>query len=293
MSAGRVSLGRLFALSQTLDCFVASLKPLFLPIGSGYRFCIFHKARVERAKGAVLYVHPFAEEMNKARRMAALQSRMLVEAGYDVLQIDLFGCGDSSGDFGDATWEIWLSDVLEGCRYLLEVSSARLTIWGTRAACLLLAQIAARLTPPVDLLFWQPVISGRQHWQQFMRLKTASEILAGEERGKSRDLRRQLVDDGSVEIAGYVVASSLVSRLESAQLVPSCNGSGRLIWLETSTRSGTGFSPNALKTISLWESAGYTVDSRIVEGPTFWQSVETEVAPELIRATLACMDARR
>ena len=43
-------------------------------------------------------VKAWAEEMNKARRMAALQARLLAENGYAVLQIDLHGCGDSSGD---------------------------------------------------------------------------------------------------------------------------------------------------------------------------------------------------
>jgi len=78
-------------------------EPFFLPASRGERFCIFHPA-AGALRGAVLYLHPFAEEMNKSRRMAALQSRMLAARGIAVLQIDLFGCGDSSGDFGDASW---------------------------------------------------------------------------------------------------------------------------------------------------------------------------------------------
>ncbi len=69
-------------------------------------------------RGAVVYVHPFAEEMNKSRRMAALQSRALAAAGFAVLQIDLLGCGDSSGDFGDASWDEWIDDVLLAVRWL-------------------------------------------------------------------------------------------------------------------------------------------------------------------------------
>ena len=69
----------------------------------------------------MVYIHPFAEEMNKARRMAALQSRALAAAGFDVLQIDLLGCGDSSGDFGDATWNDWVNDVVHGCRWLRHI----------------------------------------------------------------------------------------------------------------------------------------------------------------------------
>ncbi|MBK8384562.1 MAG: hypothetical protein IPL11_02315 [Candidatus Accumulibacter sp.] len=41
---------------------------------------------------------------NKSWRIVPLQARALATAGYAVLQIDLMGCGDSSGDFGDATW---------------------------------------------------------------------------------------------------------------------------------------------------------------------------------------------
>ncbi|HEX6736185.1 MAG TPA: hydrolase 2, exosortase A system-associated, partial [Azonexus sp.] len=94
------------------------MQPDFLTVHGGQRFCLFHPAQDGVAKGAVLYLHPFAEEMNKARRMAALQSRALAAAGYDVLQFDLLGCGDSSGDFADATWPAWREDVLAGYRHL-------------------------------------------------------------------------------------------------------------------------------------------------------------------------------
>ncbi len=49
--------------------------------------------------------------MNKSRRMAALQARAFAAMGFGVLQIDLFGCGDSSGDFSDARWDIWKQDL--------------------------------------------------------------------------------------------------------------------------------------------------------------------------------------
>ena len=65
-------------------------------------------------RGRLLYLHPFAEEMNKSRRMAALACRALAAAGFAVLQIDLRGCGDSSADFGDASWADWQADVRVG-----------------------------------------------------------------------------------------------------------------------------------------------------------------------------------
>lgn len=70
------------------------------------RFCIHHApADPAAVRGAFVYAHPFAEQFNKLRRMAALQARALARSAYAALQIDLLGCGDSGGEFADATWD--------------------------------------------------------------------------------------------------------------------------------------------------------------------------------------------
>ena len=92
-----------------------SLEPFFLKAGEGQRFCIVHRPSGV-CHGALLYVHPFGEEMNKSRRMVALQCRALAENGFLVLQMDLRGCGDSSDEFVDASWQDWIEDVLRGKR---------------------------------------------------------------------------------------------------------------------------------------------------------------------------------
>ena len=49
------------------------------------RFCFWHPpVQLSPPSALVVYVHPFAEEMNKARRMAALQSHALADAGCAV-----------------------------------------------------------------------------------------------------------------------------------------------------------------------------------------------------------------
>jgi exosortase A-associated hydrolase 2 len=140
----------------------------------GQRFCLFHPAQGDVVRGRVVYVHPFAEEMNKSRRMAARGARALAAAGFSVLQIDLHGCGDSSGDFGDASWQGWIDDVLRASRWLggrdADHAAAPLWLWGLRAGCLLAAAAAARLDEACNFCFWQPVTAGRQQLQQFLRL---------------------------------------------------------------------------------------------------------------------------
>lgn len=262
------------------------MQPFFIPRPNGQCLCLFHSAAGAGSKGAVLYIHPFAEEMNKSRRMAALQSRALATAGYDVLQIDLLGCGDSSGDFGDASWQAWREDVLAGYRCLRERSAAPLILWGLRAGCLLAVEASGELSEATDFIFWHPVISGKQHWQQFMRLKIASEISSGQGKAVGEQLRRQLADGQTVEIAGYGISPSLAQGLELADLKPPSGRTGRVVWLETSLRENATLAPVAQQRIDQWRAAGFSIDACVASGPAFWQTTEIEDAPELIARTL-------
>ena len=263
------------------------MQAFFLPGQKGQRFCLYHAARDEHARGVVLYLHPFAEEMNKSRRMAALQSRVMTDAGFDVLQIDLLGCGDSAGDFSDATWQAWKDDVLQAYRWLRTRSQAPLTLWGLRAGCLLAASVAVDLPEEVNFIFWQPVVSGKQHWQQFMRLKMAGELASGQAKGVTEQLRQQLSAGQAVEIAGYTVSPGLAAGLEVAELNPTGACSGRVTWLELSIREAATLAPVSQKRIEQWQAAGFNVEAKVVVGPAFWQTAEIEDAPELITATLA------
>ncbi|MEW6513547.1 MAG: hydrolase 2, exosortase A system-associated [Pseudomonadota bacterium] len=262
----------------------------FLPVANAQnsqRFCLFHPAQ-GGVRGALLYIHPFAEEMNKARRMAALQARLLSENGFAVLQIDLHGCGDSSGDFGDATWEIWLQDVHAAHDWLRQHCAAPLWLWGLRTGCLLAAEAARRIDTPANFLFWQPVISGKQFLQQFLRLKVAGEMLSGESKGVMESLKAQLAAGQPVEIAGYALSAGLASGLESAELAPPAQP-GRVHWLEVSARPEATLAPVSLKRIEQWQAAGFTAASAVLPAPSFWQTTEIEEAPALLDATLAAL----
>lgn len=261
----------------------------FLPAADGQRFCLFHEPRGV-AKGALLYLHPFAEEMNKARRMAALQARLLAENGYAVLQIDLHGCGDSSGDFGDATWETWLQDVHAAHDWLRQRCTAPLWLWGLRIGCLLAAEAARRIDIPANFLFWQPVISGKQFLQQFLRLKVAGEMLGGESKGVMEALKLRLGAGQAVEIAGYALSAGMARGLESTELAPPVQP-GHLHWLEVSARPEATLAPASLKRIEQWQAAGFTVESAVLPAPTFWQTTEIEEAPALLDVTLAALQA--
>jgi exosortase A-associated hydrolase 2 len=264
--------------------------PFFLKAAEGERFCLYHEPDPDvPERGAVLYVHPFAEELNKSRRMAALQSRAYARAGYGVLQLDLYGCGDSSGDFSDARWRIWLDDLALGWQWLAQRSQAPRYLWGLRLGALLALEFAARAQPaPSGLVLWQPVISGRAHLNQFMRMQSAARMFASAP-------AEPAANDGDVftEVAGYRLAPQLIEAIQrtDASLAPSCP----VQWLELTTPlAGEPPSPPALQPASAllierWSRAGAHIDAFPLHGEPFWSTQEITEVPVLLATTLDAM----
>ncbi|HWJ93214.1 MAG TPA: hydrolase 2, exosortase A system-associated [Telluria sp.] len=258
----------------------ASAQPFFLQARTGSRFCLFHRPAGE-CRAALVYLHPFAEEMNKSRRMAGLAARALAAQGVAVLQMDLHGCGDSSGEFRDARWESWKEDALLAATWLRGQAACPVGLWGLRLGALL-ALDAAALVEPDRILLWHPVLKGEQFLTQFLRLRLASDMLqSGADSGGTKALRAQLKAGETLEIAGYELAPALASAmdtLDAAQLAPSCP----VDWLEL----GQDVSPASSRVIAAW---GGELAAHAVPGPQFWCTQEIEDAPALVDATTALL----
>ena len=271
----------------------------FLPDGAGgQRFCLFYPPQGATCRGRVLYLHPFAEELNTTRRVVAQQARALAHAGYAVLQVDLLGCGDSSGDFADATWEAWQADALRAHGWLQQHASGPLWVWGLRAGALLATHLVAQLntqhpgtaTPPAHLLLWQPVVSGLLVLQQFLRLHAAAQWLGNGDANQPSPAKA-LAQGQPVDIAGYTLTPALAQGMGQAALQPPPGAHpGQLVWLDVSPlEAPPTTSPATEKTLTAWRSAGWQVQAHTVASPAFWQTVGTEHAPALIQATLAAL----
>lgn len=259
----------------------------FLPSTTGQRFCLFHPPQ-SAPKGRVLYLQPFAEELNTTRRVVAQQARALAQAGFAVLQIDLLGCGDSEGEFADATWDAWLQDARHAHDWLTDHAQGPLWLWGMRSGSLLANALAARLPQIANFLLWQPVVNGQQMLQQFLRLHAAGQWLGGGSKGESP--AKTLASGQSVDIAGYTLTPALASGLGAARMQALATPTpGRLVWLETTTQHEPTLGPASATHLDTWRAAGWAVSARAVTGPAFWQTVGTDEAPALIAATLQAL----
>ena len=265
------------------------VQAFFLEGARGRSFCLLHEPDRDTApRAALLYLHPFAEEMNRSRRMAALQSRALARAGYAVLQLDLHGCGDSDGEFGDATWAQWQSGADMALDWLKAHCAAPLWVWGLRAGCLLATGVVSRRQDVAGLLLWQAQISGKQALRQFLRIKVAENMLAGERGAGTDDLRERLARGESVEIAGYLLAPGLAMAMEAVELMVPPK-SLRIECLEITAGAGDALPPALSARVAQWIAVGHTVRARTICGAPFWQMAEPEEVPHLLDATLLAM----
>ena len=103
------------------------------------------------ATSAVLIVPPFAEEMNKTRRTITEVARALAQRGMASVCVDLFGTGDSEGEFNQTSWEGWIDDLTTVDEWSRREHGLPITgVLATRLGCSLAASYSARRTQPLD-----------------------------------------------------------------------------------------------------------------------------------------------
>jgi exosortase A-associated hydrolase 2 len=271
------------------------VEPFFFDAEPGTRFCLYHAPdpHVE-PRGAILYVHPFAEELNRTRRMAALQSRAFAALGYAVLQVDLFGCGDSCGDFHDGDWNLWKSDLALAAGWLAERTSGPLHLWGVRLGGLLALDFAGAAA--VDsIILWQPFMSGRACINQFLRLRLArlqeaSPVAPGSAAAPPRStaaLRAQLAVHGVIEVGGYEVAVPLVRAIDACDAAHIRLRPCTVHWFASAAVAPSKVAASAARLGERWAADGVALHFHQVDGVPFWAGDDRPECPALLAATSA------
>ncbi|MCF6353735.1 MAG: hydrolase 2, exosortase A system-associated [Candidatus Polarisedimenticolaceae bacterium] len=278
--------------------------PLFLPGPSGQLFAL-HLPPVAPTlcRQYLIHIPAFAEEMNKARHLVALQARAFAQQGVGVLILDLFGTGDSTGDFKDATWSAWKEDVASAVMWLRQQGVERISLWGLRLGCLLAFDFTQQRRGEIEgLLFWQPLLDGRVALDRFLRLQVAAGALGRGCKDTVQGLRSRLAAEETLEIGGYEISPILVRELDHCSFqslgLPMVD---RVVWVEIRrfTESADSLSvvesghspdvrllPASKSMIDDWQGCETKIKVAQVNGPSFWQSQVTEPMPELLSKTL-------
>lgn len=241
---------------------------------------------------AVVLVPPFAEEMNKSRHMYTVLAERLVECGFNVVLPDLYGTGDSEGDFGDATWQGWLDNLGQCVAHMRAQGVEEFSCVALRSGALLAVDYLLRCDLGLQrLVFWHPVIDGGSYLNQFLRLRLASSIVGGgENRETTKMLKEAFAAGSSVEVAGYALSPALANALEGIALKDvEISRLPHICWFDLVQSEGQGPLLANQKLIESWRAAGLSLEYRRVVGEPFWGSVEIVEVPELIQQTVECI----
>lgn len=241
----------------------------------------------------MLFAPPFGEEMNKSRRQVAATAEHLVAAGYAVVVPDLFGTGDSAGDFSDATWDTWRSNLVSTITWSVEQGLPVQAVIALRLGCVLAAQALKEAEHQVArTAFWQPVESGRQFMTQFLRLRVAASMMQDDAKETVEELKNRLRGGEVIEVAGYALGSDLWRAIEQLELTPSIDRRlGHLASWEIGPGAEGGLSVPGKRLLQSAIQHGLNASAERLQGEPFWSSTEIVVHPDLAQRTAAFISA--
>jgi len=278
-----------------------TVTPQFINSTHGRLFSLFYtptKKTDVPANYAVLYFPPFAEELNKSRRMISLQAGRFSHSGYAVLVVDLFGTGDSEGDFSAASWEIWQQNMCAALAWLQDKGFDRFVFWSLRSGVFLAIQTAAFLLTKDSImvakfLIWQPTAQGKMLMTQFLRLRMAADFIATGNNNSGNDnitptaIRQEMSQGQHVDIAGYSISPALLQSMDKLDLKTLKPASGsNVVWFEILPTETRTISPNTKGIVTDWRSENITIEIVTIVGKPFWNSLEITELPQLLEATM-------
>lgn len=264
-----------------------SVEPAF--VGDTYPAFAVHYRPAGIPRAHIIYLPPFAEEMNRCRAIVAEQARWFAQSGFSCATVDFYGTGESFGELRDATIPIWHHNISDLITSLTDQSDVPVYLWGCRLGALIaMDYLQSRTKTCQKLLLWQPVVSGKLFVTQMLRQRIAALMERGAPPETTTDIRTRLAGGETIEVAGYSLGGELISQLDQLDMA----GMGdrvadAIIWLEHSMDGSGTPNPKTASTIALLEQAGTNVTYHSFTGPPIWQLHERDTCVSLLASTQA------
>jgi len=253
----------------------------FIDGASGRILVTVHQPR--RDAGIAIVVLPaFGEEMNKSRRLVWEAATLLAEKGYLVAVPDLFGTGDSEGDFVDASWNDWVLDIKSVIDWLIARKITAVSALAVRFGATLL-ESTGRFIEFDQVVAWQPVGTGIDVLRELIRTKRLNMRMAGLAPPSAEEMIDCLCNgDEPMEFSGYSISPQLARMIRSAEFnQDQLRVRGRSIVV---TFGKAGDAQSAVLNNHSCDETKHSIVS--VGGERFWRTLEPGRNPELITTTV-------
>lgn len=257
----------------------------------GHRSVVVRWHPAEPPRAWALFVPAFGDEMNQMRRMVRLAAEALAERGIASCLFDLYGTGDSSADFSDATVERWLADIRAMAGRLDASGAIPMVLIGCRLGAALAVRASHALERRPDaLVAWAPVLQGKQQLSAMLRAASIARMQRPDAAGLDP---KTLWAQGQVAtLAGYPVSPALAEQLEGldATAAPAA-ASATLIDVRMPV-DGEAVMPSEplARRAAAWSGQGAPTLARAVAGPAFWNVADLVDVTELVDATEVVVD---
>lgn len=188
---------------------MSNMEPYFSDSEDQQIFLNYHPpSRGDGMMLTVICAPLFTEAMRTQRVLRDLAVR-IVEHGHHVLRFDYRGTGDSFGKLSTLSLSDWSNDVAFAVREGLDVSGARaVNLVAVRAAALIVARAAAGIVPISRLVFWDPVVDGREYLDSLRRVRQS--VLQ-----RNTYLKPEDRQSAASEIGGCVLSPSLLDEIDT------------------------------------------------------------------------------
>ena len=254
---------------------------------SGRRILALLRTPPAPAGECILVVPPFAEEMNKCRRMVTDLAKKAGQDGRAVLCVDLYGTGDSEGEFSEARVARWIEDLADAVKWSAAKGWPVNSVLGIRLGAIL----AAKLEREHDLalsraVFWQPVTSGARLVDQFLRIRVTASRMERDSHETAADLRARLKSGETIDVAGYGLSPALCADIDALELKNELTPAMSPIrWLEVVADTSAPVTPASQRAIEQARAAGCEVEHCRIAGEPFWMATEVVRNSELVAAS--------
>lgn len=186
---------------------------MLIPSGDGHIAGMLHSPEETVSSSAVLFCAPFGDERKSAWRVLTQMSRAVAAAGWPVLRFDYRGCGESPGEFVDATLDTRLADIASAASHLRETLGVeKICLLGLRFGATLAVRAAKDLEGAESAILLEPVLDGQQYFARMEQRKKLRQMMTqgrAEGQGSPRDI---------LDLDGYAVRRETLSDLEGVRI---------------------------------------------------------------------------
>lgn len=229
--------------------------------------------------------------MNKSRRMVTELACRLTESGVATIVPDLFGTGDSEGEFSDGNWDVWRQDLALASAWSARQGWPVFAVLGIRLGCVLAADISQDLPGQIArTVLWAPVLDGTRFLTQFLRLRVAASMMADGRNESVVELRERMRRGETIEVAGYPLSASLADRIDDLKLVDRIGPQlGEVCWMEIVRSADQPLPESSMAAIATAERTAGAIKTHAIAGETFWSTTEVVLNKDLIDRTVAAL----